>query len=339
MGSIGGMEEDLLRRSGVQVRFAAVPAAGLRGRAPWTLARNLAVLANGTRAARHMVRDFRPEVVLVTGGYVSIPVGLAARREGVPLMVFLPDIVPGLAVRFLASFAARVAATTPDSARYLPRRKMVVTGYPVRPAFSGTDRHQARARFGIAAEETLLVVFGGSRGARSINRAVGAGLPAFLAKATVLHICGQEGDQAELAQRAAGLPETLRRRYHLFPYLHDDMPAALLAADLAICRAGASILGELPAAGLPALLVPYPYVHQDENAAYLVRHGAALCLPDRRLRDAGGQPDATALIEACRPLLEDPARRAEMAAAARHLARPEAALRLVEEMRSLARQE
>lgn len=335
MGSAGGMEEDLLRRSGVAWPFAAVPAAGLRGRAPWTLARNLALLVRGTRAARRIVRDFRPQAVLVTGGYASIPVGVAAWQEHVPLVVFLPDIVPGLAVRLLSRLAARVATTTPDSARYLPRRKVVVAGYPVRPALWEWTREAARGHFGIAAEETVLLVFGGSRGARSINRAIGAGLAAFLEQAVVIHVCGREGDEAELRQQAAGLAEPLRARYRLYPYLHEDMPAALAAADLAVCRAGASVLGELPAVGLPGVLVPYPYVHQDENADYLVRHGAAVKVADGDLRDARGRPTATALLEACRSILGSPARRAMMAAAARRLARPGAAQAIVEELRAL----
>ena len=336
MGSAGGMEEALLRQAGAQFPFAAVPAAGLRGRAPWTLARNVALLARGTQAARRLVCDFRPQVVLVTGGYASIPVGLSAWRERVPLVVFLPDVVPGLAVRLLSRLAARVATTTPDSARYLPRNKVVVTGYPVRPALMEWTRAAARSHLGIAEEDRVLLVYGGSRGARNINRAIAAGLEAFLRQAVVIHICGQEGDEAELRRQAEGLPEALRARYRLFPFLHGDMPAALVAADLAICRAGASVLGELPAVGLPAVLVPYPYVHQDENADYLVRHGAAVKVADAGLRDAQGRPDATALLEACSAILGDPLRRAEMAAAARRLARPGAAQAIVEELRVLS---
>jgi UDP-N-acetylglucosamine--N-acetylmuramyl-(pentapeptide) pyrophosphoryl-undecaprenol N-acetylglucosamine transferase len=330
------MEETLLRQAGAELPFAAIPAAALRGRAPWTLLRNLAVLARGARQAGRLIADFRPQAILVTGGYVAVPVGLAAWRKRVPLLVFLPDVVPGLAVRILARLATRVATTTPDSARYLRRGKMVVTGYPVRPALLAADRRQARAHFGLSEREKVLLVYGGSRGARSINLAVGAGLAILLVRATVIHVCGREGDEAWLREQAAKLPAALQARYHLYPYLHEDMSAALAAADVAICRAGASTLGELPAVGLPAILVPYPYVHQDENADYLVRNGAAVKVRDRQLRSADGRPEATALLQALASILQDPVRHAAMIAAARRLARPEAARALAEELRSLA---
>jgi len=335
-GSESGMEKHLLQGTEAQVSFATVPAAALRGRAPWTLVRNLVILARGTRLALRLVEEFAPDVALVTGGYVSIPVGLATWRKRVPLLVYLPDVVPGLAGRLLAHLAARVATSTPDAARYLPREKVVVTGYPVRPALFHTDRRSARAQFGFSPEERVLLVYGGSRGARAINLAVCQGLPEFLRRASLIHICGQAGDEAVLRERASGLPEDLRSRYRLYPYLHREMPAALAAADLAICRAGASTLGELPAVGLPAILVPYPYVHQEENAAFLVRHGAAVQVPNARLRDRAGRPDPTALLQALDEILEEPSRLDRMAEAARRLARPEATRALVEVLRALA---
>lgn len=336
MTSTGGMENDILRRADPQVPTASIKAAAVRGRAPWTMLRNMVLLAQGATQARQLLADFFPEAVLVTGGYVSVPVGIAARQKRVPLAVFLPDVVPGLAVRFLARLAGRVATTTPDSARYLPRGKAVATGYPVRPALLSLDREQARIRLGLSPTEAVLLVYGGSRGARSINRAIGAGLAEFLGQATLLHICGQEGDDVELRRQAARLPEQLRAKYHLHPYLHDEMPAALAAADLAVCRAGASTLGELPAAGLPAILVPYPYVHQEENADYLVRSGAAVKVLDAQLRTRDGTPNPTALLAAVRQVLEDPVRRAQMAAAAQRIARPKAAAAIAEVLRSLA---
>jgi len=333
VGSEQGMEQDLLGPSGVA--FAGVSAAPLRGRAPWTMARNLARLARGTRQAGRLLASFRPDVVLMTGGYVSVPVGLAAWRRRIPSLLYLPDIVPGLAVRFLSRLATRVVTTAPDALRHLPRGKVVVTGYPVRPAFYSAARRQARAHLGLSEEEMVILVAGGSRGARSINRAVGMALPALLPKASILHVCGREGDEDWLRERAGQLPPHLQTRYRLYPYLHEEMPLAFAAADVAICRSGASTMGELPAAGLPSVLVPYPYVHQEENADYLVRNGAALKVSDDRLRSCDGRPDAGALIEALQPILEDPALRARMAEAARRLARPGAAQAMVRQLREL----
>jgi len=330
------MEMDLIRQTGSQIPFAAVSAAALRGRAPWTLARNLVVLGRGIRQAAGLLKRFAPQAVLVTGGYVTIPVGVAAWRRRIPLLTYLPDIVPGLAVRFLARLASRVATTAPDSTRYLPHGKAVAIGYPVRPELLQTDRRQARAHWGVADGQKALLIYGGSRGARSINQAVAADLPAFLQRAIVIHICGREGDEVWLRQRADGLPADLRARYHLHPYLHEGMVEALVAADVTICRAGASTLGELPAVGLPAILVPYPYVHQEENADYLVGHGAAIKVPDARLRGAEGRPDASALLQALQTILDDPAVHQRMVEAARGLARPHAAQAVVEQLRSLA---
>lgn len=329
------MENDLLRRVAAEVPTAPIRAAALRGRAPWTMLRHMALLAQGTEQAARLMDEFRPQAVLVTGGYVSVPVGLAARRRRIPFLVFLPDVVPGLAVRFLARLATRVATSTPDAARYLPRGKVVVTGYPVRPALLDIDRAEARRRLGLPSGERVLLVYGGSRGARSINRAVAAGLERFLERAHVVHVCGREGDEAELRRSAERLPADRQARYHLYPYLHEEMPNALAAADLAICRSGASTLGELPAAGLPAILVPYPYVHQEENAAYLARNGAALQIPDGRLRDSRGRPDPAALWQAVESAWEDPIRLTRMAEAARRLHRPAAAAALVEQLQAI----
>ncbi|MDQ2741492.1 MAG: UDP-N-acetylglucosamine--N-acetylmuramyl-(pentapeptide) pyrophosphoryl-undecaprenol N-acetylglucosamine transferase, partial [Chloroflexota bacterium] len=196
-----------------------------------------------------------PRGTVATGGYVSMPAAVASWLLRVPLVLYLPDVVPGKAIRRLVPLARRIAVTAEDSRRYLPGDKTVVTGYPVRESFLRVSRASGRRRFGLPDDAVVLVVFGGSQGSRSINEALSACLPNVLADAHVIHICGdQRRSEAEVA--AAGLPVELRPRYHLFPYLHDlDMAEALAAADLALCRSGASILGELPATGTPAVLV------------------------------------------------------------------------------------
>ncbi|MBN1483504.1 MAG: UDP-N-acetylglucosamine--N-acetylmuramyl-(pentapeptide) pyrophosphoryl-undecaprenol N-acetylglucosamine transferase [Chloroflexia bacterium] len=335
VGTEGGMEAGLIEHSGLELPFAAIPAAALRGRAPWTILRNLVVLVRGVREAGRRMAQFKPEVVLVTGGYSSVPVGVAARIRGIPLLLYLPDVVPGLAVRFLAHLASRVATSTPDAAAYLPRGDMVVSGYPVRPALWQTDRRQARAFFGLTEEEKVLLVYGGSRGARSINRALAADLEAFVDSAAVVHICGREGDEVWLRERAAKLPDALRARYLLYPYLH-RMHLAFAAADLAVCRAGASVLGELPAAGLPAVLIPYPYVHQEENADYLLRQGAAVKIQDSCLQGEDGGPRPQDLRRSVEMILDDTALRLRMAAAMRQLARRDAVEVLLQHLQALA---
>jgi UDP-N-acetylglucosamine--N-acetylmuramyl-(pentapeptide) pyrophosphoryl-undecaprenol N-acetylglucosamine transferase len=176
-------------------------------------------------------------------------------------MVYLPDIEPGLAVRVIARLAARVAVTVEDSRSYFPAHKVVVTGYPVRAEFHNLDRAEARASLGLASGDPVLLVMGGSRGARSINRALSGVLEQMLKLAQVVHVSklaqvvhvSGELDWPWVSERREALPMALKARYHAFPYLHEKMGSVLAAADLAVCRAGASTLGELPFFGLPAV--------------------------------------------------------------------------------------
>jgi UDP-N-acetylglucosamine--N-acetylmuramyl-(pentapeptide) pyrophosphoryl-undecaprenol N-acetylglucosamine transferase len=266
---------------------------------------------------------------------------LAAWALRVPVLVYLPDIEPGLAVRFIAHLAARVAVTVQDSRPYFPARKVVVTGYPVRAllrACRGLDRAHARLSLGLVphegsterAEVPVLLVLGGSRGARSINRALSGVLEQVLELAQVVHVSG-ELDWPWVAERRQALPAPLKARYRAFPYLHEQMGPALAAADLALCRAGASALGELPLFGLPAVLVPYPHAwrYQRVNADWLAERGAAVRMNDQRL--------AQELLPTLRRLLEDRAALAQMSHRMRTLARPDAAELLAAELQALAK--
>jgi UDP-N-acetylglucosamine--N-acetylmuramyl-(pentapeptide) pyrophosphoryl-undecaprenol N-acetylglucosamine transferase len=180
-----------------------------------------------------------------------------------------------------------------------------------------------------------VLVYGGSRGARSINRAIEQILAPLLEISDVLHVCGREGDESFLRAAAGRLPAHLQARYHLHPYLEGTMPQALVAADVAVCRAGASTLAELPAAGLPGILIPLVEVHQDENALYLADRGAALMIADDAMLGSGAPVDGP-LMEAIRSLVSNPERRAEMASRSRELARPAAARHLAEALLDLA---
>jgi UDP-N-acetylglucosamine--N-acetylmuramyl-(pentapeptide) pyrophosphoryl-undecaprenol N-acetylglucosamine transferase len=328
------MEEGLVSREST-LPFRAITAAAVRGRGPLELARNSGLIVRGTREARALIRQERPAAILGTGGYVCIPLFVAARQLGVPTMIYLPDIVPGLAVKVLARIANQVACSFEPSLAYLPRGKTIVTGYPVRPELFEIDRAGSRAAFGINDDLPVLFVYGGSRGARSINRAIEALLPDLLKLAHIIHVCGREGDETWLRATADRLPAELKARYQLFPYLHGTMVQAFGAADLAIARSGASTLAELPAAQLPAVLVPYPYVHQDENADYLVARGAAVKVADSAMLGTG-DPTAGPLFREVQRLLTDREARAEMARRSAALALPDAAERLADGLLDLA---
>jgi UDP-N-acetylglucosamine--N-acetylmuramyl-(pentapeptide) pyrophosphoryl-undecaprenol N-acetylglucosamine transferase len=320
------MEEDLVKRAGLS--FEGIAAAGLRGKNPFVMLGGVWTLSRGFRQARRLIAAFRPDVLLVTGGYVCVPVTLAARLAGVPALIYLPDVEPGLAIRFLARLADRVAVTAPPAAQHFRPGQAVVTGYPVRRELAEGNRAEARARLGLTEGVPMVLVLGGSQGARSINRAVSQGIEAMLQAAQVIHISGPR-DSEWVRERRAGLLTPLQARYQVYDYLHEEMVDALLAADLAVSRAGASTLGEFPAAGLPAVLVPYPYAgaHQWANARYLVEAGAAVAVADADLE--------TALVPTVMSLLTDNARRAALGHAARALAQPGAAQRIAHELEGL----
>jgi len=330
IGSSGGLEQPLIERAGIP--FDPIPALGLRGKSLLATLHGLWTLGRGYRRSRQLIERFGPDALFVTGGYVSVPVTLAAWRAGIPVLIYLPDIEPGLAIKFLARFADGVAVSAPEAQSFFKPGLTVVTGYPVRPElFAGSGersteaRPAARRRLGLSDELPVLLVFGGSRGARSINRALTDYLEAYLEVCQVIHISGTL-DADWVQTRRTELPSPLQDRYHHAPYLHEDMVAALLAADLVVSRAGASVIGEYPAAGLPAILVPGPFAgaHQALNAAYLARPGAALVVEDADLDRL--------LKDTVFALITNKEKLQLMRQATQRLAQPEAAARLAREI-------
>jgi UDP-N-acetylglucosamine--N-acetylmuramyl-(pentapeptide) pyrophosphoryl-undecaprenol N-acetylglucosamine transferase len=326
IGGKGGVEQALVERA--KIPFTAIPAGGLHGVGVVRMARNTLKLVAGTLKAWQLIGQHKPQAMLTTGGFVSAPVAVACWLRRVPILLYLPDIEPGLAVKFVAKFAAQIGVTTEESVKYFPARKTIVTGYPTRSDLAQTDRAAANRRFELVAERKTLLVFGGSKGARSINRAIEAVIEQLLAKYQVIHISGST-DVVEVLAKHAMLPEALKRHYHVFEYVH-DMGLALAAADVVVSRAGASILGEYPLFGLPAILIPYPYAwrYQKVNADYLVTRGAAIRLDDETLSDT--------LLTTLEGLLNDEARLRSMSTAARSLARPDPALVLAQTVQKLA---
>lgn len=320
------MEVDLVKRAGIPYR--AIPAAGVHGVGLRALPRNIWELSRGVLASRRVLAEFRPDVLFFTGGYVAVPVGLAARTrlrasERSGILLYVPDIEPGLALKALARFADHVAVTVEKTASYLPARApRTVTGYPVRGELRQWERPDARQALDLQADLPVLLVFGGSKGARSINRALLADLEALLAEMQIVHISGQldwPEVKARQTQLSEELPGEISSRYHVFPYLHERMGAALATADLVVSRAGASALGEYPQFGLPAILAPYPFAwrYQQVNANYLAERKAAVILPDERL--------ASELAPMVKELMGNPGQREAMRRAMHSLARSQAA--------------
>lgn len=309
-----------MKREGIS--FEAIDAGGLHGVNVLTALRNALKLIAGTLRSIALLRRLPARALLVTGGFVSVPVAIACWLRRVPIVVYLPDVEPALSVRFANRLARRVATSVEDSKQFVSEKKMVVTGYPTRP-FTNATREAAIQHFDLDPARKTLLVFGGSRGARSLNRALGKVLDDVLARWQVIHISGTL-DAEENQTRYAALSPELKRYYHLFAYLHEEMGMALAAADVVVSRAGASALGEFPLFGLPAILVPYPYAwrYQKVNADYLAARGAAIRLNDENLD--------TQLWPALLSLMDDHATRIEMQRKARTLAQPNAAAHIAD---------
>ncbi len=327
IGGRGGVEQDLVARAGLA--FDAIPAGGIHGLGSLRAGLNALKLLEGALGAYRLAQAFRPQALLATGGFVSVPAAIACWLRRTPIVVYLPDVEPGLAVKFVSRLATRVAVSVEDSRQFLPPHKVVVTGYPTRSELARADRAEAIRRLGLDPNRKTLLVFGGSRGAHSLNRAVGSILEWLLARYQVIHISGS-GDAAETRARREALAGEARSHYHLFEYLHEDMGMALAAADMVVSRSGAATLGEFPLFGLASILVPYPHAwrYQKVNADYLAARGAAIRLNDADLAE-GLQP-------AIERLLGDDEARATMRQRAKSLARPDAAARLANLLIGLA---
>lgn len=283
VGGQGGMEAELIQRESIP--YAEIPAAGVHGVGLRTLPGNILKLVRGYFASRKIIREFKPDVLLFTGGYVAAPMAVAGLRK--QSLLYVPDIEPGLALKFLSGFADKIAVSAPPSLDYFKNpNKLIVTGYPTRAGLKSWDKNKACEILKIRQTKPILLCFGGSKGARSLNRALISILPDLLPHMQILHITGNlDWKEVQLAKQ--NLSAEFNADYHIYPYLHEEMGAALSAADLVISRAGASAIGEFPLFGLPAILVPYPYAwrYQKVNAEYMVNQGAAILLKDEALKN------------------------------------------------------
>ena len=317
------------------VREAGIPLRRLLLRSLRSVERDLHLLLDPVRlglsipqAVALLVRE-RPAAIFATGGYLAIPVLAAARILGVPTLLWEGNVVPGRSVRASAPLATALAASFPATCAALAARVCFVTGTPIRDV-RAMDRAAARVRLGIAADERVVLVFGGSQAVRRFNAAVADAVGSAVERATVIHVTGDEGYAPALAARER-LPEALRGRYRPAPFLRDEMLPTLVAADLVVGRAGSSTLAEVAALGLPMIVVPYPHAsgHQRANALALVEAGAARFVEDEAF-DGDAMRAAVALLDDGRAL-------AAMAAGARALGRPGAADATADLLLALAR--
>ncbi len=308
LGSAQGLEAKLVPQHGFVLH--TIPGSGFRRMGLAGRARFVWSFARGLAAALGLMRRLRPDVVLATGGYASLAAGLSAALLRRPLVVQEQNSIPGLTNRLLGRWAREIHVAFPGCERYFGRA-VRLSGNPVREAVLSPS-----GRFpGLPEGVPVVLVVGGSRGARSINAAVAEAITPLARRLRVAWLWQTgELDYARLAPTWEHAPDVTLR-----PYI-DDMPAALAGATLLVCRAGAMTLAELTIQGKPAILVPFPGAvddHQTANARSLVDAGAAVLIPDAEL-------DGPGLARTVAELLEDPSRLSTMAAASKAFARPRA---------------
>ncbi|MFB7356091.1 UDP-N-acetylglucosamine--N-acetylmuramyl-(pentapeptide) pyrophosphoryl-undecaprenol N-acetylglucosamine transferase [Streptomyces gardneri] len=329
-GTPAGLEARVAAEAGIRFRTIATGKVrrSLNPKALASTTVDLAKVPAGLGQAVAELRRFRPHVVLSTGGYVAVPLGLAARLTGTPLVMHEQITTLGLANRILARGATAIALSHATSLDALPpaaRHRAVVTGNPVRPALFDGDRAAAHRAHQLDPDTPLVYVTGGAQGSAQINRLITDNLPHLLPHCQILHQCG-EANYSQITQKTAGLAPEHAQRYRLVPYVSDGLADILAAADIVISRSGAGTLAELTAIGKPSILVPLiPTASQEQlrNAQTLQSAGAALCLDS-----VTATPDG--LRNALLPLLKDPACRETMGRSARAAGQPDAAQRLAD---------
>lgn len=324
VGSSHGPEGALAAGAGIP--FQAVPSSSLTRALSVRNAVSLARLAAGVPRARRILKSFGARVVIGTGGYTTAAVLLAARTLGLKVVIHEQNAIPGRTNVWLARVADKVCVTFESSASFFDSRKVVVTGMPIREVFAHLPaKADARRTLGLREDAFTILIIGGSQGARRLNELMLGAWPLLDDGATqVLH---QAGDRNIGEARAAA--EGFGEAYRVEAYL--DAPVSMAAADLVICRSGASTISEVAAAGLPSILIPYPFAyanHQKRNAEYLVEHRAAILCEE-------GACSSQWLADLIRELRESPDRLGALASASAALARPDAARRVAEVAMSL----
>ncbi|MEA2630366.1 MAG: UDP-N-acetylglucosamine--N-acetylmuramyl-(pentapeptide) pyrophosphoryl-undecaprenol, partial [Chloroflexota bacterium] len=273
MGGHRGLEANLVPAAGIPLRRLTARSLRTTDADVHAILDPIRLGISVPQASAVLVRE-RPAAIFTTGGYVAIPVMMAAAPLRIPVVMWEGNVTPGRSVRATARLAAALAVSFEATCRALggaaPGRPCFVTGTPIRD-IGAIDRAAARARMDLGPGEPVLLIFGGSQAVRRFNAAVSEALPRLVELVTVIHVTGDDGYAAALAGRES-LPAAGRPRYRPYPFLRDEMLSALAAADLVVGRAGSSTLAEVTAMGLPMVVVPYPHAagHQRANAANLV---------------------------------------------------------------------
>ncbi|HZK25281.1 MAG TPA: undecaprenyldiphospho-muramoylpentapeptide beta-N-acetylglucosaminyltransferase [Oscillospiraceae bacterium] len=332
VGTEQGMEKQIVPAAGFELK--TIPVIGLERRLSLRLGRAVYLAAAAVVTARRIIRSFRPDVVVGTGGYVAGPVVLAARLAGIPTVIHEQNAIPGLTNVWLSRIVNRVCLSMPGSEKFFPRpQKTILTGNP-------RATEAASAASGAPLQEPVLqpnlpvlLCVGGSHGALKLNEAFAGSLVRVLSetKAQVVYVTGRRYYE-ELTAQLAPLQQQFPQRLHILPY-HEQLPRLLAATNLMVSRAGATTLAELTALGVPCIVIPSPNVtnnHQEHNARMLSEHDAAVLIREQELTTA-------VLADQLVGLLSDKERLQAMAEASKGLGIPDAAARMTAVMHEVCR--
>jgi UDP-N-acetylglucosamine--N-acetylmuramyl-(pentapeptide) pyrophosphoryl-undecaprenol N-acetylglucosamine transferase len=320
IGTEKGLEARVIPKEGYQIKF--IKAEGVLGKSLFKKVGAFFKMFESVFASKAMLREAEPDVVVGTGGYVSVAPVVAARLLSLPVLILEQNLVPGFANRMLSKVADAVAVTYHESMSFFPRAKTYLTGNPIRPAITQGKREAAIELFKLDPEKTTVLVIGGSAGAASINNAMLSALNHMLDMKEEVQFLHQTGEPDYEGVRKAY--RKLEFNAMVAPFVY-QMAEAYAAADLVISRAGATTLAELTALGKPSIIIPYPYAagHQEFNARKLLETGAAVMCVER---DLTGEKLAVQVKDLC----ASEEKRKEMSKQAKALGRPDATSKVVD---------
>ncbi|MFP7296039.1 undecaprenyldiphospho-muramoylpentapeptide beta-N-acetylglucosaminyltransferase [Neobacillus niacini] len=328
IGTKNGLESTIVPRE--KIPFKSIHITGFKRKLSFDNIKTILRFLKGASDSKKMLKEFQPDIVIGTGGYVCGPVVYAAAKLNIPTIVHEQNSVPGLTNKFLSRFVNKIAICFEEAREYFPKEKVVFTGNPRASEVMGQDGIRGRLSTGLSTTMPAVLIFGGSRGARPINDAVVKGLSEFGEKPyQVLYITGDvHFNDVQKEAELVGSPKNVVIK----PFIH-NMPEVLAGIDLVVSRAGATTLAEITSLGIPSILVPSPYVtnnHQEKNARSLSDHGAAELLLEKDL-------NSKSLIQHIDKILLDQENLKMMKIKAQKLGVPDSAERLYKVMKQLVK--
>ncbi len=328
IGTQNGLESKLVPRENIP--FKSIHITGFKRKLSFENIKTIFRFLKGVKDSKKFLKEFQPDIVIGTGGYVCGPVVYAAAKLRIPTIIHEQNSVPGLTNKFLSRYVNKIAICFEDAKEFFPPEKTVFTGNPRASEVIGNDGIKGRLSAGLSATKPIVLIFGGSRGARPINEAVVKALPELVGKPyQVLYVTGEvHYEDVKKEAELVGNPDNVVIK----PFIH-NMPEVLAGVDLVVSRAGATTLAEITSLGIPSILIPSPYVtnnHQEKNARSLSDHGAAKILLEKDLT-------SNTLVSQIDRIMLDQQVIAEMKRKAREMGVPDAASKLYKVMEQLMR--